>query len=88
MPIKVYQSKRNKKLYEVYVSIRFKGERLQKRKRKDFQGNFISSLPTAKKVEFELKRELIARSTYMEVERLAGRMFKENEILPKILHSP
>ena len=61
MPIKVYQSKRNKKLYEVYVSIRFKGERLQKRKRKDFQGNFISSLPTAKKVEFELKRELIAQ---------------------------
>ena len=41
MPIKVYQSKRNKKLYEVYVSIKFKGERLQKRKRKDFQGNFI-----------------------------------------------
>ena len=61
MPIKVYQSKRNKKLYEVYVSIRFKGERLQTRRRKDFQGNFISSLPTAKKVEFELKRELMAQ---------------------------
>ena len=60
MPIKVYQSKRNKKLYEVYVSIKFKGERLQKRRRKDFQGNFISSLPTAKRVEFELKRELIS----------------------------
>ena len=61
MPIKVYQSKRNKKLYEVYVSIRFKGERLQTRRRKDFQGNFITSLFTAKKVEFELKRELIAQ---------------------------
>ena len=61
MPIKVYQSKRNKKLYEVYVSIKSKGERLQKRRRKDFQGNFIASLPTAKKVEFELKRELIAQ---------------------------
>ena len=61
MPIKVYQSKRNKKLYEVYVSIKSKGERLQKRRRKDFQGNFITSLPTAKKVEFELKRELIAQ---------------------------
>ena len=61
MPIKVYQSKRNKKLYEVYVSIKCKGERLQKRKRKDFQGNFISSLPAAKKVEFELKRELLAQ---------------------------
>ena len=61
MPIKVYQSKRNKKLYEVYVSIKSKGERLQTRRRKDFQGNFISSLPTAKKVEFELKRKLIAQ---------------------------
>ena len=61
MPIKVYQSKKNKKLYEVYVSIKSKGERLQKRRRKDFQGNFISSLPTAKKVEFELKRELVAQ---------------------------
>ena len=61
MPIKVYQSKKNKKLYEVYVSIKSKGERLQTRRRKDFQGNFISSLPTAKKVEFELKRKLIAQ---------------------------
>ena len=61
MPIKVYQSKRNKKLYEVYVSIRSKGERLQTRRRKDFQGNFITSLFTAKKVEFELKRELISQ---------------------------
>jgi len=61
MPIKVYQSKRNKKLYEVYIGIRFKGERLQTRRRKDFQGNFISSLPAARKVEFELKRELLAQ---------------------------
>ena len=61
MPIKVYQSKKNKKLYEVYVSIRNKGERLQKRRRKDFQGNFITSLPTAKRVEFKLKRELISQ---------------------------
>ena len=61
MPIKVYQSKTNKKLYEVYVSIKSKGERLQTRRRKDFQGNFITSLFTAKKVEFELKRELIAQ---------------------------
>ena len=60
MPIKVYQSKRNKKLYEVYVSIKSKGERLQTRRRKDFRGNFITSLFTAKKVEFELKRELVA----------------------------
>ena len=90
MPIKVYQSKRNKKLYEVYVSIKSKGERLQTRRRKDFQGNFISSLPTAKKVEFELKRKLIAqkvRSAYMEVEELAGGMFKEDAVLFKVFHS-
>ena len=34
---------------------------LQKRRRKDFQGNFISSLPTARRVEFELKRELLGQ---------------------------
>ena len=61
MPIKTYKSKEGKRLYEVYVSIRLQDERLQKRKRKDFHGNFISSLSTAKKVEFELKRELIAQ---------------------------
>ena len=59
MPIKMYQSKRNKKLYEVYASIRLKGKRLQTRRRKDFQGNFIFSLKTAKKVEFELMRKLV-----------------------------
>ena len=38
MPIKVYQSKRNKKLYEVYVSIKSKGERLQKEEERIFRG--------------------------------------------------
>ena len=61
MSIKVYQSKQGKKLYEVYVGIKARGKLLQKRRRKDFQGNFISSLPTAKRVEFELKRELISQ---------------------------
>ena len=61
MSIKTYKSKEGKKLYEVYVGITARGERLQKRRRKDFQGNFISSLPTAKKVEFELKRELVGQ---------------------------
>ena len=61
MSIKTYKSKEGKKLYEVYVGITARGERLQTRRRKDFQGNFISSLPTAKKVEFELKRKLIAQ---------------------------
>ena len=61
MSIKAYKSKEGKKLYEVYVGIKTRGKLLQKRRRKDFQGNFISSLPTAKKVEFELKRELIAQ---------------------------
>ena len=60
MSIKTYKSKEGKKLYEVYVAITARGERLQTRRRKDFQGNFITSLFTAKKVEFELKRELIA----------------------------
>ena len=61
MSIKVYQSKKSKKLYEVYVSIKARGKRLQRRRRKDFQGNFIFSLPTAKRVEFELKRELVSQ---------------------------
>ena len=56
MSIKVYQSKQGKKLYEVYVGIKARGRLLQKRRRKDFQGNFIVSLPTARRVEFELKR--------------------------------
>ena len=89
MPIKVYQSKRNKKLYEVYVSIRFKGERLQTRRRKDFQGNFITSLFTAKKVEFEAKAGADSskrRSAYMEVEGLVGRMFKEDAIFSKTFY--
>ena len=55
MSITVYQSKQGKKLYEVYVGIKARGQKLQRRRRKDFQGNFISSLPTAKRVEFELK---------------------------------
>ena len=54
MSIKTYKSKEGKKLYEVYVGIKARGEKLQKRRRKDFQGKFISSLPTAKQVEFEL----------------------------------
>ena len=61
MPIKTYKSREGKKLYEIYVSIRLKGRRLQTRRRKDFQGKFISSLPTARKVEFELKRELVGQ---------------------------
>ena len=61
MSIKTYKSKEGKKLYEVYVGIKARGEKLQKRRRKDFQGKFISSLPTAKKVEFELKRQLIGQ---------------------------
>ena len=59
MSIKIYKSKEGKKLYEVYVGIKARGKMLQRRRRKDFQGNFIASLPTAKKVEFEIKRELI-----------------------------
>ena len=61
MSIKTYKSKEGKKLYEVYVGIKARGEKLQKRRRKDFQGKFISSLPTAKKVEFELKRQLVGQ---------------------------
>ena len=61
MSIKTYKSKEGKKLYEVYVSITARGERLQTRRRKDFQGNFITSLFTARKVEFELKRKFIAQ---------------------------
>ena len=61
MAIKSYQSKQGKKLYEVYVYVGTKGKPLQKRRRKDFKGNFISSLVTAKQVEFELKRELVAQ---------------------------
>ena len=61
MSIKVYQSKQGKKLYEVYVGVKAGGGMLQRRRRKDFQGNFIASLPTAKRVEFELKRELTAQ---------------------------
>ena len=61
MSIKVYQSKQGKKLYEVYVGVKARGKILQKRRRKDFQGNFISSLPTAKRIEFELKRELLGQ---------------------------
>ena len=61
MSITTYRSKKGKKLYEVYVGIKARGKLLQRRRRKDFQGNFISSLFTAKKVEFELKRELIAQ---------------------------
>ncbi len=61
MSITTYKSKEGKKLYEVYVGIKARGKRLQTRRRKDFQGNFISSIPAAKKVEFELKRELIAQ---------------------------
>ena len=61
MSIKIYKSKEGKKLYEVYVGIKARGKVLQKRRRKDFQGHLISSLPTAKRVEFELKRELIAQ---------------------------
>ena len=40
MSIKVYQSKQGKKLYEVYVGVKARGKILQKRRRKDFQGNF------------------------------------------------
>jgi len=59
---RTYKSKEGKKLYEIYVSIRLKGKRLQtRRRRKDLQGKFISSLPTARKVEFELKRELVGQ---------------------------
>ena len=61
MSIKIYISKEGKKLYEVYVCVKARGKKLQKRRRKDFQGKFISSLQTANKVEFELKRELIAQ---------------------------
>ena len=61
MSITTYKSKEGKKLYEVYVGIKARGKKLQKRRRKDFQGNFISSLPKAKKVEFELKRELVGQ---------------------------
>ena len=61
MSIKVYQSKQGKKLYEVYIGIEARGKKLQRRRRKDFQGNFISSLPSAKRVEFELKRELVGQ---------------------------
>ena len=46
---------------KVYVGVMTRGKLLQKRRRKDFQGNFISSLPKAKKVEFELKRELVGK---------------------------
>ena len=61
MAIKTYKSKEGKKLYEVYVGIKARGKLLQKRRRKDFQGHFIASLPKAKKVEFELKRELVGQ---------------------------
>lgn len=61
MSIKAYQSKEGKKLYEVYVGVKARGKILQKRRRKDFQGNFISSLPKAKKVEFELKKQLVGQ---------------------------
>ena len=61
MSITAYQSKQGKKLYEVYVGVKARGKILQKRRRKDFQGNFISSLPKAKKVEFELKRQLVGQ---------------------------
>lgn len=61
MSIKIYQSKQGKKLYEVYVGVTARGKLLQRRRRKDFNGNFISSIPTAKKVEFELRRELVGQ---------------------------
>ena len=61
MAIKTYKSKEGKKLYEVYVGIIARGRFLQKRRRKDFQGNFITSFPKAKKVEFELRRELVGQ---------------------------
>ena len=61
MSITVYRSKEGKKLYEVYIGIKAGGKMLQRRRRKDFHGNFIVSLPTAKRVEFELKRELMAQ---------------------------
>ena len=61
MSIKSYKSKEGKKLYEVYVGVMTRGKLLQKRRRRDFQGNFITSFPKAKKVEFELKRELVGR---------------------------
>ena len=55
MPIKVYQSKRNKKLYEVYVSIKSKGERLTNKKKKGFSRKLYFFSSIAKKIEFELK---------------------------------
>ena len=61
MAIKSYQSKQGKKLYEVYVCVGSRDKPLQKRRRKDFKGNFISSLVTAKQVEFKLKQELVAQ---------------------------
>ena len=89
MSITIYRSKEGKKLYEVYVNIKARGEKLQRRRRKDFQGNFISSLPTAKRVEFELKRELIAQKEGQPIwkwKKLVKGMFKEDAILFTMFH--
>ena len=48
-------------IISLFLLFKSEGKILQKRRRKDFQGNFISSLPTAKRVEFELKRELLGQ---------------------------